>query len=188
MTCPICDAPLDRTALLSGEGNVPSLYGFHCPLEHGVFLPADLYQEWRRAEPADGSNATPASTEIDAGDFGDIKKAKLCPQDGRIMRRYRVTAAGAFWLDRCAGCGGVWFDGAEWDATVSLGLHDQLPALFSDAWERDIEAKAREQYHVDTLRERIGAEDLERVEAFRAWAWAHPLRHFILARLNEREA
>ena len=183
MTCPLCDAEFERAALLPADGDEPELRGFRCPNGDGVFLPSDLYFAWRdRHEPA-----TEADPEVPPSDeVGDVKRAKLCPQDGRIMRRYRVSAEGGFWLDRCGACGGVWFDGDEWDASVAAGLLDRLPTLFSAAWQRQIEQSASERYWDDRLRTRIGADDLDRVDAFREWAWAHPERSLIMARLGER--
>ena len=182
MTCPLCDAEFERAALLDADGDAPDLRGFRCPEGHGVFLPSDLYFAWRdRSEPATDAEAmVPPSDQV-----GDVKRAKLCPQDGRIMRRYRVSPEGGFWLDRCGVCGGVWFDGDEWEATVAAGLLDRLPTLFSDAWQRQIEQASSTRYWDDRLRDQLGA-DLDRVDAFRTWAWAHPERSLIMARLRER--
>ena len=184
MTCPLCDADLERATLLPAAGSDPDLRGFRCPNGHGTFLAADLYFAWRdRHEPSgDGGALAPSSDAV-----GDVKRAKLCPQDRRIMGRYRVSPDG-FWLDRCATCGGVWFDGDEWVATVKAGLVDHLPTLFSDAWQRQVENASSDYSWDDRLRERIGADDLHRVDAFRAWLWSHPERSVILARLGERPA
>ena len=183
MTCPLCDAEFERAALLDADGDTPELRGFRCPQGHGVFLPSDLYFAWRdRYEPSPEADAmVPPSDEV-----GDVKRAKLCPQDGRIMRRYRVSPEGGFWLDRCGACGGVWFDGDEWKATAAAGLLDRLPTLFSDAWQRQIEQSSSTRYWDDRLRDRIGADDLARVDDFREWAWGHPERSLIMARLGER--
>ena len=182
MTCPLCTAALDRTTLLA-SGDAPELRGFACPNGHGTFLPSDLYFAWREGrEPSDASGALPASEAV-----GDVKQAKLCPQDGRIMRRYRTDAEG-FWLDRCSTCGGVWFDGDEWDATVEAGLVERLGAIFSDAWQRNVEEALTAQRWDDKLEAEIGADDLARIDAFRAWAWEHPQRHLVFARVQERPA
>lgn len=183
MTCPLCSAALDQALLLDADGEAPVLRGFACPEGHGTFLPSDLYFAWRdRHEPAgEPSSDVPSSDEV-----GDVKRAKLCPQDGRIMRRARVSADDGFWLDRCATCGGVWFDGDEWAATVEAGLLDALPSFFSDAWQRQVEEARAAGYWDAKLRERVGAGDLRRIDDFRAWVWAHPEREVLFARLNER--
>lgn len=183
MTCPLCRAPLDQATLLDADGDAPDLRGFQCPEGHGTFLPSDLYFAWLdRHEPmAETARPMPSSDAV-----GDVKRAKLCPQDGRIMRRARVSMDGGFWLDRCGTCGGVWFDGDEWAASVEAGLLDKLPSYFSDAWQRQLE-EARSTSDWETrLKERVGAEDLERIEAFRAWVWTHPEREVLFARLNAR--
>ena len=183
MTCPVCDAALQRAPLLPGDGDAPDLRGFRCPNAHGLFLPSDLYFAWREGhEPVvDGGGLIPSPDAV-----GDVKKPKLCPQDGRIMGRYKVGAGNTFWLDRCATCSGVWFDGDEWEATVEAGLLDHLPSIVTDAWQRTIEDDEAASTRAGTLRDRLGADDLERIDAFRTWAWAHPERHVILARLGER--
>ena len=183
MTCPICSADLAWTTLLDADGDAPELRGFRCPEGHGAFLPSDLYFEWRdhREDSARPRAQVPSSDEV-----GDVKRAKLCPQDGRIMRRSRVSLEGGFWLDRCATCGGVWFDGDEWAATVEAGLLGALPTFFSDVWQSQLEDARSAEHWEARLAERVGADDLERVDAFRQWAWAHPEREVVFARLNER--
>lgn len=182
MTCPLCDLTLDPATLLPAEGSGAALRGFRCTHCHGAFVPSDLYAGWHEPREASGK--------VDLGaipdDAGDVKRAKLCPQDGRIMRRYRVTADGAFWIDRCSACGGVWFDGGEWEATVEAGLHESLPQIFSDAWQRAAEEAAAVATRHERLVEAAGPVDVERTDAFRAWVWAHPQRHLLLARVNER--
>lgn len=185
MNCPLCDRALDPTTLLDAEDERPQLQGFRCPDEHGVFLPSDVYIEWQGTE--DSDEPRPEAVTIDADGVGDVKQAKLCPQDGRIMSRFQVSPGG-FWLDRCGSCGGAWFDGHEWDATVEAGLHERLSSVFSDAWQRRVEdATARQGRHA-RLEAAAGPEDLKRVDEVRDWIWAHPQRHLLLARLNDRPA
>ena len=182
MTCSLCDAALERTALLASGDGAPELRGFACPNGHGSFLPSDLYFAWREGRDAsDAGGALP-----DSEDVGDVKRAKLCPQDGRIMRRYRTSAEGGFWLDRCSTCGGAWFDGDEWAAIAEAGLAAHLATIFSDAWQREAEEARTAQRWDNRLTDEMGVADLSRVDDFRAWAWAHPQRHFIFARLQER--
>ena len=79
MNCPLCDRALDPTTLLEAEGDRPALQGFRCPDGHGVFLPSDVYVEWQATDDASAPDAE--SVTIDAGDVGDVKRAKLCPQE-----------------------------------------------------------------------------------------------------------
>ena len=127
----------------------------------------------------------PESVTIDAGEVGDVKRAKLCPQDRHIMSRFQVSPGG-FWLDRCGSCGGAWFDGDEWDATVKAGLHQRLAAVFSDAWQRRVEDATVQRDRRARLEAAAGTDDLKRVDEVREWIWAHPQRHLLLPRLNDR--
>ena len=181
MNCPLCDRTLERTTLLPAG---PASHDLRCPGGHGVFLPSDLYYDWRdRGGPAapDGARRPAAPEEV-----GDVKRAKLCPQDGRIMGRYRVGAAGAVWGDPCGACGGAGFDGREWEATVAAGLVARLPDVFTDAWERAEVEAADAAARRGRVAAAVGEADLERVDAFRAWMWDHPQRHLLLAWVNER--
>ncbi len=183
MNCPICDLVLDAATLLDADGGHPALPGFRCPDGHGVFLPSDVYAEWEGEGPDD--EPEPQAVTVDADAVGDVKRAKLCPQDRRIMSRFRVSPGG-FWLDRCGACGGAWFDGDEWQATVDAGLHKRLASVFSDAWQRRVEDATVSQERRNRLESAVGSEDLARVDEAREWIWAHPQRHLLLARLSDR--
>lgn len=179
MDCPICSTPLERATLLESEGGLPALRGFRCPQDGGIFLPSDLYFGWREGQEGIGTGAPPQPSDVI-----DVHKPKLCPQDGRIMLRYHLKPAADFWIDRCGACGGVWFDPKEWEATVAAGLHEHLPLLVSDAWQREREAAESRRFHEARLREALGAVDYQRVEAFRKWADGHEQRHLIWAQLR----
>jgi len=183
MTCPVCERTLQQAVLLEPDGERPSLRGFRCSAGHGVFLPSDLYFSWRDTSTSGPAEAldSPLSDEV-----GDIKQAKLCPQDSHIMSRYRVAEEGSFWLDRCATCGGTWFDGTEWDATVQADLHKQLPRVFSDSWQRDMVERSIDTFHARRLAEWIGDQDVQKAEAFREWVWNHEHSALLLARVLER--
>ena len=142
MNCSICRTPLERATLLAGDGGAPDLRGFRCPSDGGVFLPSDLYFAWREGPREHDGGARPQPSDVI-----DVHKPKLCPQDGHIMLRYHLAPAADFWIDRCSACGGVWFDPQEWEATLSIGLHEHLPLLVSDAWQREREAAASRHFH-----------------------------------------
>ena len=182
MNCPICDTALDRASLLPADDSGSELRGFRCARGHGVFLPSDLYFDWRDGrEPTRDLDLSAAS-----GEVGDVKRAKLCPQDGRIMGRYRSAGDKGFWIDRCSTCGGAWFDGAEWEATVTAGLHEALPHVFTDAWQREAEEATAAAARRERLVESVGSDDLDRADEFREWVWSHPHRHLLIARISER--
>ncbi len=184
MNCPICDTPLERLTLFRADGFGAELRGFGCSQGHGVFLPSDLYFDWRdRHEPRQVLDLS-----VVTGDVGDAKRAKLCPQDGRIMLRYRSGGDRGFWIDRCGTCGGVWFDGSEWEATVAAGLHERLPRVFSDAWERDAEEESAVAARRKRLADAVGPDDLARADAFWEWVSSHPQRHLLLARVSEPQS
>ena len=179
MNCSICRTPLERATLLVGEDGASDLRGFRCPRDGGVFLPSDLYFAWRERHAEGDTGFAPRPKDV-----VDVHKPKLCPQDGHIMLRHHLEPAASFWIDRCGVCGGVWFDPQEWEATVAAGLHEHLPLLVSDAWQREREAAASRHFHEERLRQALGNLDFERVETFRRWVERHEQAHLIWPRLR----
>ena len=48
-------------------------------------------------------------------DVLDSTNAKICPDCGRILIKYKVDNRLDFYLDQCGGCNGIWFDKNEWE-------------------------------------------------------------------------
>ena len=46
----------------------------------------------------------------------DVQGAKICPECGRILLKYKVGHGLDFFVDHCSGCGGIWLDKNEWNA------------------------------------------------------------------------
>ena len=79
-------------------------------------------------------------------EVNDSQNAKICPDCGRILLRFKVGHGLQFSLDHCSNCNGVWFDKNEWKALVDRNLHDELPRIFSTEWQRHIRKEERAKY------------------------------------------
>jgi Zn-finger nucleic acid-binding protein len=168
LKCPIC-----KTAVLVDDvlpGGPPS---HRCTECRGQWVEADSYWKWLETNansPPQGAQRNPHSAAPESA------KAKLCPGCGRLLTRAKVGRGAEFWLDRCAHCGGIWFDADEWDALLALGLHDDVHFVFSDAWQAEISRIDRQRQHDRLLREKLGDADFEKIQQIKTWLDAHQHR------------
>lgn len=171
----VCDshAELQRAEL------APGLAALRCPSCHGHRLDMADYERWR-------DDAQPASTDDDvppmAPDAG--ARARPCPACTRLMSRYRVGATPDFRLDRCAPCGGVWFDAGEWPALVQAGLAQRLGDVVSDAWQRRVQTDEQRARRLAVLHAKHGEACLTELARVRTWLDAQPHRDELLALLR----
>lgn len=176
MKCPVCkDQQLGEISLLEG------LPANRCPSCSGVWMEANPYMAWKRAQNGDKPNITnPKAVDIK----WDIQQLKLCPHSGHIMIRYKVVPQAEFYVDRCRHCNGVWFDANEWDFLVKNNLYDNVNEFFTQPWQdalRNTESKTTfEQLYL----EKFGADDYQKAKDIRAWLTDHPKRNMLLAFLQ----
>ncbi len=160
----------------------PGLTAFRCPQTGGHWIPAQNYWSWRSklpaeaaAEAAHAENATPVS------EFDDV--VKLCPESGTVMTRYRVGHGQPFRVER-SHTGGIWLDGGEWEALCAGHLQSSMHLIFSAPWQKAVRQQASDASHLEHLRERLGAELLEKLQSLRAELAQHSQRSAALAFLN----
>src|SRR3954447_21880627 len=129
-TCPSCR---DRT--LTSTQLEPLLPSHRCGRCGGHWLRGEEYFRWlnhpdrKQNEPIDAV----------AGDqVRDSTRAMLCPECGKLLSRYRVGHGLTFFIDHCAGCGGVWLDVNEWEALKRAQLDGRVHRIFSAAWQAQI--------------------------------------------------
>ncbi len=88
----------------------------------------------------------------------------VCPEGHGLLRRARASNDDPFFLERCARCGGVWFDPGEWSRLAAAGLLDDVTTLWSPAWREHLsEEHNRASLRAD-LRSKLGAETSELLE------------------------
>lgn len=164
LSCPKCrEETLERKEPLvykRHEDEETPLYPARCTRCKGVWLTRDEIGQWRSG----GGVLKISPTEEPPEDLEVDRKAGLCPDCGRILVRAALASVdsgageGPFYLDRCANCGGIWFDHGEWNELAADEELDDLSRLWDPEWQRRrVEAKNRRAY-LDRLEERLGSD------------------------------
>lgn len=178
MHCPTCQStPLEPVELEQG------LVAAGCPRCNGALLALIQYRYWmdnHQSDVLEKSEDPPAVEEPEG--------AKLCPKCRALMTKYRVGADTDNRLDLCAHCDEAWLDGGEWQLLKQLDLHDQLPLLFTEAWQRNIRLR-KEKFNMEKhFTQLIGEGDFPKVEEFKNWIDQHPaaahIKHYINTNFN----
>ncbi|MCC5850732.1 MAG: zf-TFIIB domain-containing protein, partial [Verrucomicrobia bacterium] len=117
-------------------------------------------------------------------DSNDPKHAKICPECGRILIKYKVGHGLRFFLDHCPGCGGVWLDNNEWEALLEKNLHDEIHKIFSSHWQSGVRENEMRKKFGQVYATRFGEDAYEKVKAFRDWLDTQDTRPEILAYLQ----
>lgn len=174
MKCLVCKThDLSERPLAQGPASLA------CDQCGGHWIAAARYWEWLERHgprlPEQAAELTPS---------GEPSVAKLCPDCGHLLLPYRVGHGTDFRIDHCATCNGVWLDGGEWEALKARNLHDDLPAIVTSVWQRQVEQARHAQVQEDLLCERFGPETLAELRRFKAWLDGQPKRAQMLAFLT----
>lgn len=148
----------------------------------GSLLPLLNYRYWIQATEQD-------SIELD-DEFSaeDSPGAKLCPKCDRLMSKYRIGHDQDNRVELCASCDEVWLDAGEWSLLKACGIHQQLPKIFTDAWQRQIRLAERELSLKANFCNRLGDEAFNKANEFRDWLNQQPNKSDILQFLSIRNA
>ena len=113
-------------------------------------------------------------------------EAKICPETGTIMTRYKIGHGFPFSIDRSIN-GGIWLDAGEWEALRDRQFHDELHLVFTSPWQRAVRLNESESSLRLRLRERLGAELADRLIALKEQLADHPSRPQALAFLMRED-
>jgi Zn-finger nucleic acid-binding protein len=109
-----------------------------------------------------------------------------CPDGHGLLRRARVTNEDPYFVERCARCGGVWFDPGEWTRLAGSDLLADVTTLWSPAWREHLsEEQNRASLEAD-LRHKLGADTFEQLEKLADRLSELELSGLALAYLRER--
>jgi Zn-finger nucleic acid-binding protein len=181
MHCPICKPPQSLDLAPLEEGKLPAR---RCSTCHGHWIRSTDFWRWC-AQRGENIPESPASeVPITAPEVGGFR---LCPDCDYVMARYHVGHGLGFTVDRCRNCEGAWLDGGEWDALRVRNLHDDLPRIFDDAWQRAVRRDVHDQTIEESFRRRLGDDDYRRAQELRAWLDPHPKRSELFAYLQLKQ-
>lgn len=178
MNCPVCKP---TRALVVAPLEDGKLTARRCPTCNGHWIRSADFWRWR-AIAGENLPETPAP----AGTLTPPEAAglRLCPDCNHVLGRYRVGHGVGFTVDRCRHCEGAWLDGGEWEALRVRNLHDDLPQIFDDEWQRAVKREVQELTTEESFRRRLGDDTYRRAQETRAWLDAHPRRSELFAYLQ----
>lgn len=176
MRCPSCNAKRMSTVELP-EGP----RAFVCGKCNGHWIPTSSYQMW--LDEKGTIEPEKSYTEVEP-ELHDSQGAKICPECGKFLLRYKVGHGLPFLIESCSGCGGVWLDEHEWDVLKNRNLHDEIHRVFSTAWQKQIREQDRSTRIEEAYLKRLGETDFQRLKDIQAWIHAHPQRQSILTYLQ----
>jgi len=159
MDCPQCKTgyPLEPRQLESG------LFAAGCNGCGGALLSLINYRFWAETHETE-SSMQKVSVEVE-----DNTSARICPKCSRLMTKFHIALDTANKIDLCVHCDETWLDKGEWRLLKQLDLHNKLPSIFTEAWQRNI----RHQKQADSERvyfeNILGTETFEKVNGFRQW-------------------
>ncbi|MFL0801110.1 MAG: zf-TFIIB domain-containing protein [Agarilytica sp.] len=174
MKCPSCKTPdLVPTEIEKG------LVSAGCNSCDGVLLPLINYRYWLETIGAEAVNDN-VDQHVEAD---DSKSAKICPKCSKLMSKYRVGLEQENRVELCSHCDEVWLDSGEWQLLKSLELHDKLPNVFTESWQRQLRVdreKSKLNAHFESV---MGEQDFEKVRVFKEWldtsVHAADIKHYL---------
>lgn len=181
LNCPVCKTVVLASGTLDG-----SLVAHPCPQCGGQWIAPKDYWAWLETRNVTTPEPPAAENPVDLPVKQD-EKPKFCPDCGRFMRRHKVGHGVSFIMDRCGTCGGFWLDANEWEVLASRHIHERLHFVASDAWQAEVARQEREKGHERIVREKLGAEDLERIKQIKAWIEGHPRKAELYAVLLDKK-
>ena len=173
---PVTGKPMSPVALDEG------LEAFHCTDSGGHYIPAACYMKWLEKQPARLPHLPEVESPFQAAD--DSSAARLCPESGTLMSRFKVGHGFTFLVERSI-TGGIWLDAGEWQALRRRNFHDEIHLIFTSPWQRRVRDEQSQTTYEQRLLSALGADLVARLDALRAELTGHPHRNLALAYLND---
>ncbi len=160
---------------------VDGLIAYGCSESGGYYIPLQNYWSWLKKQPNRLEHLPVASSDIP--EVVESTSAKICPESGTIMLRYKVGHGFPFTIDRSM-TGGVWFDKGEWEALKERQFHDEIHLIFTAPWQDAVRHSISDEAHQAILKERLGEDLFAEMKSLKRRLNGHPHREFILAYLH----
>ncbi len=177
--CPVCKVSLTSVLL---EENLPAN---HCPECEGHWISSEEYYAWLETQ----DEVSMPSINVDGTlplPVRDNNKALICPDCGKILRRFKIAPDIEFHLDRCGGCNGVWFDKNEWEVLRLKELHHNLHSFFTEGWQDKLKGEEMKRRYEALYLEKFGQDDYEKIKEMRVWLDARDSKNQLIAYLTDK--
>lgn len=110
----------------------------------------------------------------------------VCPDGHGLLRRARASNDDPYFVERCARCGGVWFDPGEWSRLADADLLKDVSNLWSPAWREHLSEEHNRASLQSDLRNKLGVEIFELMESLVTKLSEPAQRALVLAYLQQR--
>jgi Zn-finger nucleic acid-binding protein len=176
--CPKCTTQL--LVAVEGTRSKVGASALQCPSCSGFWVPPEVVALPGIVEVLKQRDAHPVQAP------SEDKRTGQCPDGHGLLRRARVTWHNPYFLERCARCGGVWFDAGEWSRAAADELFSNLSEVWSPAWRKRLsDEQSHASLEVD-LRAKLGGELFDLLHAVANRLESHEHRGVALAYLVER--
>lgn len=169
MKCPQC-----KGYELEPKELEPGLIVGACSKCSGTLVSLMNYRFWADQQKQD--NHPEAESVKEVVEAEDNSQAQVCPKCSKLMMKFQIGSESKNRLDLCSGCDEAWLDKGEWTLLKSLDLANQLPKIFTDAWQRNIRLQRQEKIHKKRYENLLGKDDFEKLDTFKVWLDNHPER------------
>lgn len=177
MKCPVCD-----TSSLSQKHLDQDLLTKRCSNCAGHWISSPDYLNYLKKQK---STAPKNPFDEITSELTDSVKAKMCPDCGHILTKFKVGHGINFYLDHCHTCNGIWLDKNEWEVLFKRGLHDELNKVFTTKWQKLIREEEYKKNMEKVYENHLGGENFKEIKKFKNLISKHPKKSLILAYLNE---
>lgn len=174
-------SPVARDTFLQKVELETGLVAYECPESHGHYIPLQNYWTWLHKQPERLEHL--AAESVPSPKVVENDLAKICPESGTIMLRYKVGHAFDFTIDRSM-TGGVWFDQGEWEALRARQFHDEIHLIFTAPWQHEVQREEAKRASQSLLKDRFDAETLAEIEDLKSRLAEHPHKEYAYAYLQ----
>jgi Zn-finger nucleic acid-binding protein len=177
MQCPQCKGyQLEPRELEVG------LIAAGCSKCKGIMLSMMNYRYWL------DNNSTVKIEDIEVEISQNEEKIKICPKCSRLMTKYKIGSKPQRHVDLCSGCDDAWLDSGEWQLLKDLGLHNKLPSIFTEPWQKNIIRKKQSESIKAHYSQILGGADFGKVDVFKSWLDKHEskndIKQYLITKLN----
>jgi len=154
-----------------------------CTVCGGAWVQAHQYHAWLNDNPPITSKPAWSNEGIAPQLITDADYAKICPDCGRFLRRYKFWPDDNLHLEHCSACHGVWIGPFEVLAVRQKNLWGKINLIFTGRWQQRFrEAETRRRFEKMYL-EKFGERDYDAIKRIRRWLEKHPKRSSLMAYL-----